>query len=97
VTIEAMKAGRPVVGAASGHTGALISHGLTGLLYRPGDAADLAAQVRSIILDSALLEGLRNRATRWAEEEFNVEKHAAALEAALRDARVRADKGCGRR
>ena len=42
VTIEAMKLGKPVVGAAAGATPELVRDGWNGLLYSPGDADDLA-------------------------------------------------------
>lgn len=51
VTAEAMVRGRAVVGAASGGTPELIRHGETGLLYRPGDDAGLAAAVAALVRD----------------------------------------------
>jgi glycosyltransferase involved in cell wall biosynthesis len=42
VTVEAMKVGRPVVGANGGGTVELIRDGWNGLFYRLGDAVDLA-------------------------------------------------------
>ena len=42
--VEAWGVGLPVVGSGLGALGALIEPGRTGLLFHPGDAADLAAQ-----------------------------------------------------
>ena len=42
VTVEALKSGRPVVGSRSGGTPELITHGVNGLLFAPGNAAELA-------------------------------------------------------
>lgn len=54
VTVEAMKCGRAVVGARGGATPELITDGVTGLLYEPGNAADLAAKLEQLVVDSAL-------------------------------------------
>jgi glycosyltransferase involved in cell wall biosynthesis len=56
VAIEAMASGRPVVAPASGAFPELITHGSDGLLYRPLDAADLAAKLLRVIEDRALLQ-----------------------------------------
>lgn len=51
VTVEAMKRGRPVVGAGAGATPDLIDHGVSGLLYPPGNARALAAEVAGLLAD----------------------------------------------
>jgi glycosyltransferase involved in cell wall biosynthesis len=45
---EAMAMAKPVVGACIGQVEAVISHGVDGLLYDPGDAADLARKIQAI-------------------------------------------------
>jgi glycosyltransferase involved in cell wall biosynthesis len=45
---EYMAAGLPVVAASCGQTPAIIQHGVTGLLYNPGDTAELASALRRL-------------------------------------------------
>jgi len=49
VTVEAMLAGKPVVGARSGGTAELIRDGHNGFLYEPGDVDQLAGVLRRLI------------------------------------------------
>lgn len=45
VIVEAFSVGLPVIASNLGSMASLIEHGRTGLLFRPGDAEDLAAKV----------------------------------------------------
>lgn len=45
---EAMAMAKPVVGARIGQVAGVISHGETGLLYEPGDAAGLASAIEDV-------------------------------------------------
>ncbi len=54
VVQEGMAAGTPVVAAASGGPSEMIENGATGLLYRPGDAEELADALRRLAADAAL-------------------------------------------
>jgi glycosyltransferase involved in cell wall biosynthesis len=83
VTVEAMKVGRPVVGADSGATPELIRDGWNGLLYRPGDADDLAAKLEGLWRDRTRLERLGRNAQTWSRETFSLERHIPDLLAAL--------------
>jgi glycosyltransferase involved in cell wall biosynthesis len=78
-----MKLGRPVVGAASGATPELIRDGWNGLLYRPGDAADLAAKLEGLGHDRARLQSLDRNAQAWSRETFSLGRHIPDLLAAL--------------
>jgi glycosyltransferase involved in cell wall biosynthesis len=49
VIVEAFACGRPVIASNLGAMAELIEHGRTGLLFRPGDAEDLAAQARWMV------------------------------------------------
>jgi glycosyltransferase involved in cell wall biosynthesis len=46
--LEAFAKGTPVIASNLGGLGSMINHGSTGLHFRPGDADDLARQVRSL-------------------------------------------------
>jgi len=83
VTVEAMKVGRPVVGADSGGTAELIRDGWNGLLYRRGDAADLAAKLEGLWRDRALLQSMGRNAQEWSRETFNLDRYAPGLLEAL--------------
>jgi len=74
VTVEAMRFGKPVVGARSGATVELIQEGFNGLLYTPGDVRELADKLGYLIRhpDSAAQMGENGR--RWAAERFSLER-----------------------
>lgn len=52
--LEAMAAGKPVVATAVGGTDEAVVHGATGLLVPPGDSAELAAAIRTMLSERAL-------------------------------------------
>jgi glycosyltransferase involved in cell wall biosynthesis len=69
VTIEAMAAGAAVVvsdATAVWGAGDLVEDGVTGLVYRSGDPAALAGQLRRLLDDPGLLAALREAGTRRA-------------------------------
>lgn len=55
VTIEAMAFGNPVIGADTGGTRELVRDQETGLLYKQGDAEDLASKIRYLIENPRLI------------------------------------------
>lgn len=59
VILEAQAMGVPVVGSKLGGVAELVHHGRNGLLFEPDNAADLAAQLRRLIDEPALLAALR--------------------------------------
>lgn len=85
VTVEAMKLGKPIVGADSGATRELIRDGWNGLLYRPSDADGLADRIELLYRDPALRASIGDRACSWAERRFNLAAHGSALLAVLRE------------
>ena len=79
VTVEAMKLGKPVVGAESGGTAELVRHGETGLLFPVGDIEDLACKIEMLYRDRTLLANMGRNAREWACANFNPEKYSAEL------------------
>jgi glycosyltransferase involved in cell wall biosynthesis len=87
VTVEAMKLGRPVVGAADGGTLDVIEDGVNGFLYTPRDVAALAACIEKFAKDPKLVAAMGERAKRTARATYTSEAFGEALEAALEHAR----------
>jgi glycosyltransferase involved in cell wall biosynthesis len=83
VTIEAMLAGKAVVGAAAGATVELVQDGFNGLLYKCGDPADLAAKVRFLVDHPAIVQRLGQNGKRWAASRFTRERYGEELMAVL--------------
>lgn len=83
VTVEAMKLGVPVVGAAAGATVELVVHGETGRLYRPGDAADCAEQVAVLARRPEVRSRIGETARRWARASFSLDQLGEDLVEAL--------------
>jgi len=84
VTAEAMAAGRPVIGHASGGTVELIDSGMNGLLYGKG-RADLGDCMKELIsnLDNTKTMGLR--AAEMAEVRFSIEEYGAKVMEVLKE------------
>lgn len=57
---EAYIAGLPVVASDLGGMAEFVHEGKNGLLFRPGDADDLARRLREVAVDRSMLERLRN-------------------------------------
>lgn len=70
VLVEGMGAGLPVVAAAAGGPTEIVTHGVDGLLYVPGDVDALAAAIRRLVGDEVLRrrlgEAARASAARYA-------------------------------
>ena len=76
VTIEAMKLGKPVVGARSGATPDLIEENFNGVLYTPGDHRELAGKIELLIRTPGLTRQMTENACRWAREKFSLKQYA---------------------
>ncbi|MEP6604932.1 MAG: glycosyltransferase family 4 protein [Nitrosospira sp.] len=76
VTVEAMLAGKPIIGAASGGTAELIQDGKTGLLYKPGDYNDLAAKIQYLFENPEKKIKLGADARAWATCRFTQKRYA---------------------
>lgn len=86
VTIEAMKAGKPVIGADHGGTSELISDGLNGLKFAAGDSEDLARKIEILYHDENMRREMGERAQDWALTNFNREKFGRDLLQILEEA-----------
>jgi glycosyltransferase involved in cell wall biosynthesis len=74
VTVEAMRAGLPVCGTASGGTAELVDQGVNGLLNAVGDAHALAANLMVLEADEELRRRLANGALK-SSQRFQRDRH----------------------
>ncbi len=75
VTVEAMLAGKPVIGTNSGGTKYIIKDGVTGYLYEPGNANDLARILIQADKHKAKLKQMGSEAKRYATAEFTSDRY----------------------
>ncbi len=85
-TVEAMKLGKPVIGARGGATPELIREGFNGLLYAPGDYLDLAEKIKLLIDNPGLAKQMGENGCRWAQEEFTMAKYVGKVLQVLEEA-----------
>jgi glycosyltransferase involved in cell wall biosynthesis len=81
---EGFRAGVAVVASNHGAMAEAIEHEVTGLRFTPGDAADLAAQIRRLLDDPDLRRRLAAHPKRVADVEENAKRHAELYAALLR-------------
>ena len=77
VFLEAMAMKRPVAALDSGGAPEVIEHGKTGLLSAVGDAAGLAANVRTLLRDARLRAQMGEQGRRRVEAHFTPQRMAA--------------------
>lgn len=75
VTAEAMMLGKAIIGTATGATPELLTHGVTGLLYYPGDLQTLAQHMRTLRHNATLVDRLGAAAKVRAEALFSKEQY----------------------
>ncbi|OIH93344.1 glycosyltransferase family 4 protein [Curtobacterium sp. MCBA15_001] len=85
VVVEAMSAGRPVVAAASGGTGEILSDEWARFTVDPTDAEALAACVLSTLDEAAIGPELGARCRAWVRDRYDRAQHVDALLGALDD------------
>ena len=83
VTIEAMRAGRAVVGTDAGGTPELIEDGRTGLLYPPGQPDRLAAAIARLMEEPGLGARLGEAARVWIGPRYGAQAFADGIEQVL--------------
>jgi glycosyltransferase involved in cell wall biosynthesis len=79
VVIEAFAAALPVVAARHGALAELVEDGVTGALFEPGDAADLAAAVERLAARPGELAAMRRNARAEFEAKYDPARNAVAL------------------
>ena len=67
VALEAMALGKPVVVSDTGGLSEVVSHGLTGMKFPPGDSRALAGVLADILLDFNLAQNLAREGKREAD------------------------------
>lgn len=76
---EYLACGVPTVAADIGQPSALIREGETGLLYRPGDAASLAAKIRQLASDPAAARQMAWQGAVQVRQHYTWDQNAAAV------------------
>ena len=99
VLIEAFAKGTPVIASKLGAMAEIVDDGRTGLHFKPGDAADLAAKVRLLLAEPQQLARMRRAAREKFEESFTAELNHKRLMALYeltlkRRARLASPPGC---
>jgi glycosyltransferase involved in cell wall biosynthesis len=75
VIYEAFASGKPVIGAAIGGIAELVDHQENGLLFRAGNADDLAGQIQHLLDHPEKLKAFGMAARQKAEQKFDAEPH----------------------
>lgn len=81
VLVEAMACGLPVVSTTAGGIAELITSGVDGFLTTPGDVADIAQQIATLLDSRELRRRMGAAARRTVESDFDVNRAAEQLHA----------------
>ncbi len=79
IIVESLAAGTPVVASRLGAMAEMIEHGVTGLLFDPGDATDLARTVRQAIAEPDRLRFMRSEARAAFEHRYSARRNYELL------------------
>jgi glycosyltransferase involved in cell wall biosynthesis len=85
VTVEAMLAGKPVIGADNTATAELIHHGTNGLLYQTADPQDLARKIACLYRHRDFAAQLGQNGQIWARRMFTRDRYCDQLLPLLND------------
>lgn len=80
VAAEAMASGLALVSSGAGGAAELFEPELSGLLFQPGDAADLARQLQRLMEEPSLLRQLQQAGESRVREHFGVRRSVMQLE-----------------
>jgi glycosyltransferase involved in cell wall biosynthesis len=78
VNLEAMNAGKPVVGTCFGGTAEIVVSGETGLIVNPRNTLGYAQALVRLLNDSALAKEMGEKGKKRVETVFSLEKQAEA-------------------
>jgi len=81
--LEAMSSGTPVISTAEGGQGEFLRHNVNALTFKPGVAEDLAAQIKSCLLDPSIAARIARNARQQVESEFSIDAYVGRLESWL--------------
>ncbi len=85
VTVEAMLAEKPVIGARSGGTIELVKEGINGLLYRPGDHKDLTEKLEYIYNNKPIAIQMGQKGKEMASSRFTQKRYGQEISVILKD------------
>jgi len=77
--MEAMACGCPVVASNVGGNPELVRNGETGLLFEPGDAANLASALQTLIENEALRKRLADNGAKFLRDSFSIRASAQRM------------------
>ncbi len=77
--LESFACGTPVIASDIGSLRAAITDGVDGLLFPPGDAAELAARMELLALDRTLRDQMSRSGRRAAEDRYSANAHLEKL------------------
>jgi glycosyltransferase involved in cell wall biosynthesis len=90
VAIESFAAGTPVIASRLGAMAEICEDTQTGLLFEPGDAADLALKLRWVLDNPARVDAMRQAARRTYETRYTMHENCRVLIQAYEMAQRRA-------
>jgi glycosyltransferase involved in cell wall biosynthesis len=95
IGIEAMAAGRPVIGSSTGGIGDWLEDGVTGLCVEPGDVRGLARALEELLADPERQQAMGAAGRELVAARFSPQRHVAALLEGYRAARLswRSERG----
>ena len=77
--VEAFALGKPVVASRLGALAEIVEDGRTGLLFEPGNAAELADKMGMLMGDDGLCEEMGRQARREFEAKYTAERNYGLL------------------
>jgi glycosyltransferase involved in cell wall biosynthesis len=90
--LESFACGKPVVGSNVEGVSVVVRDGENGLLFPPGDAADLARKLDALAADPGLARQFGRASRRLVEEQHNPERHYESLMQAFEAALARRNR-----